>query len=487
MTLTADDVTTSNSWGYVSTGRCGVCRTYQELYVVSVIKDSNEMCVNCLMGHLRELYRYNEVLTEEALYAIRDSRPRPDVEHCYTCEGVSDGTRDLIATWDGEGEPRYVHDNSECSQSCERCDTQYPRYNWRVNIFYSTPLSFPQFEKVFSQECCPKCREEIYTENGGADNFFRCSCCDSMEILDDAAYFNGTCYCDSCYSNNVYTCDDCGQSYWDGDGHYCPEDDEDGSHLINSYSYKPRPYFFGTATYHMGFELEVESDGNSRRDGAEVVTNALGERIYLKEDGSLSDGFEIVTHPHSLDEYQRNFDWSALNQLRRLGFRSWDTSTCGLHVHVSRTAFGNPNTRRDIVRIQAHELRFMKLIYDNERQISRLAGRTSNYATFEDKGRLVSKVKYGNQSNGRYSAINSDNSATLEVRVFRGSLKPERVLMALELVQCAVEYTRGLHVSASNKALSWMMFTRYVADNASTYPHLFTAMEKSFMSDSIND
>jgi len=71
--------------------------------------------------------------------------------------------------------------------------------------------------------------------------------------------------------------------------------------------------------------------------------------------------------------------------------------------------------------------------------------------------------------------------------VFRGSLKPERVLMALELVQCAVEYTRDLHVSASNKALSWMMFTGYVVANASAYPHLFSAMEKSFMSDTIDE
>ena len=217
------------------------------------------------------------------------------------------------------------------------------------------------------------------------------------------------------------------------------------------------------------------------------MVNSLGERVYLKEDGSLNDGFEIVTHPHSLEEYQTKFDWESLGKLRRLGFRSWNTSTCGLHVHVSRTAFGNPNTRQDIVKVQSHELRFMKLIYDNDRQISRLAGRTSTYASFSDKGRLVQKIKYGTQDNGRYSAINSDNSATLEVRVFRGSLKPERVLMALELVQCSVEYTRGLHVSASNKALSWMMFTRYVADNASTYPHLFSAMEKSFMSDSIDE
>ena len=482
MTITVEDVVTSNAWGYLHTARCLNCRTYQDIWVLSAFQTQDGYCLNCTMAAIRDMYRYSsDVLTEDAYIAIRDSRPRPTEDTCYSCEGVSN----LITSWNGLGDEVQVHDDNDCSRSCDRCDTQYARYNWRVNSFYTGDLVVVNFEKIIGQEMCPKCQQAVYAENGGVDNFFHCSCCDSMEVLDDSAYFNGTRYCDDCYSNNVYTCDECGDAYWDGDGHYCPE--EESSHLINSYSYKPRPYFFGTATYHMGFELEVESDGNSIRDGAEVVSNALGERIYLKEDGSLNQGFEIVTHPHSLDEYQQHFDWDALKSLRRMGFRSWDTSTCGLHVHVSRTAFGIPNSRKDITKVQAHELRFMKLIYDNDRQISRLAGRTSSYATFEDKGHLVSKIKYGSQHNGRYSAINSENSETLEVRVFRGSLKPERVLMALELVQCAVEYTRDLHVNASNKALSWMLFTRYVADNTSTYPHLFTAMEKSFMSDTVNE
>jgi hypothetical protein len=86
----------------------------------------------------------------------------------------------------------------------------------------------------------------------------------------------------------------------------------------------------------------------------------------------------------------------------------------------------------------------MKLIYDNQRQVERIAGRSGNhYATFGDKGKLVEKVKYGSQSNGRYSAINTENDATLEVRVFKGSLRKERVLSALEFVAASVEYTQG--------------------------------------------
>ena len=144
-----------------------------------------------------------------------------------------------------------------------------------MNSFYSCDLVMVDFNKILGEEMCEKCQTEVYADSGGVENFFHCSACESMEIVDDSGYFNGTRYCNYCYENNVYTCDDCGCMYWDGDGHYCEEEDT-GSPYINSYSYKPRPFFFGKATYHMGFELEVESDGNSRRDGAEIVVNSLG-------------------------------------------------------------------------------------------------------------------------------------------------------------------------------------------------------------------
>jgi hypothetical protein len=212
----------------------------------------------------------------------------------------------------------------------------------------------------------------------------------------------------------------------------------------------------------------------------------------MKDDGSLNDGFEIVTHPHTLEAYQTDFNWEFISKLKRGGFRSWNTDTCGLHVHVSRTAFGEGvpawnRVDRDqlILRKQAHELRFMKLIYDNQRQVERIAGRSgNNYASFGDKGKLVSKLKYGTQSDGRYSAINTENDATLEVRVFKGSLRKERVLSALEFVTASVEYTRNLKVTSKNQALSWLRFTAYVSENLETYPNLALIMSESFASDS---
>jgi hypothetical protein len=130
----------------------------------------------------------------------------------------------------------------------------------------------------------------------------------------------------------------------------------------------------------------------------------------------------------------------------------------------------------------------MKLIYDNQRQVERIAGRTNtHYASFQDKGNLVRKVKYGSQNNGRYSAVNTDNNDTLEVRVFRGSLRKERVLSALEFVHACAEYTRDLPVNGKNRALTWLHFTAYVSTNAETYPNLSTIMSESFAGDTSPD
>ena len=136
----------------------------------------------------------------------------------------------------------------------------------------------------------------------------------------------------------------------------------------------------------------------------------------------------------------------------------------------------------------------MKLIYDNQRQVERIAGRSENsYASFNDKGKLVRKIKYGHQENGRYSAINTENDATLEVRVFKGSLIPERVLSAIEFVHAAVEYTRDLNVMSSqiktsngkvkSGALSWLAFCSFIYANTEQYPNLFATMVKTFDSD----
>lgn len=66
------------------------------------------------------------------------------------------------------------------------------------------------------------------------------------------------------------------------------------------------------------------------------IANARHDHIYIKSDGSIDDGFEIVSHPMTLDYHQHDMDWEAvLHEAIKMGYRSHQTSTCGLHIHVN--------------------------------------------------------------------------------------------------------------------------------------------------------
>lgn len=485
-------MTNQYQYGYADVGLCYRCSNPAHLWVHSYIDNCPNYCMNCLVRVLTHFQRSIEGSESVGLsYSLENLptlnptilRELQSVPLCKACNEpevtTEHHTRFVEGLWN-DLETAQVH--MRCTWKCEDCDKRY-----LSNDRSDSEHSLAYAETLDGRDKCPTCVEEYITDHGGESNFLTCDNCDQRYLRDDMRIWNGRDTCSYCYDNNVNECDDCGNYYWYGRNHDCEYDDSDESEVIHNHGYRPSFEFFGSGNYHLGFELEVESRNSSRHEGAQFVQDVLGGHAYIKEDGSLDDGFEIVTHPHTLSEYQSNFDWNVLASLKRKGYRSWNTDTCGIHVHVSRTAFDsggiNDRSRRIILR-QAHELRFMKLIYDNQRQVERIAGRTDcHYASFLDKGGLVRKVKYGNQENGRYSAVNTENHATLEVRVFKGSLRKERVLSAIEFVTASVEYTRGLSVTGKNRALTWLHFTAYVSTHVETYPNLALIMAESFNND----
>ena len=497
------DVMLDTVFANVGKGVCEACSRPAHLFVHSMFAhDQIVACIDCLGRHLDRRYRItdfsvfnDESAVREFMYSQGSFDPTTQFPELYNddrCEGCGHIFLDNPPTpnygkmlaLNHLGDEVWVH--VQCIKSCEVCEKDFSNAgNTRWNINYRHTGAQRDFVRIQGEEMCDGCLNLWFEENGGREAWIVCEACSEYEHRDSARWYCDELYCDPCYDNNVYECDECGETYWNE--HDCDSRSNDNySPHIHSYSYRPTTHFFGSAKYHMGFELEVEARNTSRSEGAELAYEQIGERGYLKEDGSLSDGFEIVTHPHTLRMYQTSFPWEMLDRIKRQGMRSWNTRTCGLHVHVSREAFHvMRGSRVDIVKTQGHELRFMKLVYDNQRMVERIAGRSNNnYATFEDKRKLVAKVKYGTQSNGRYSAINTENDATLEVRVFKGSLRKERVLSALEFVHSTVEYTRDLKVSGSNNALSWLQYTRYVAENQEQYPNLALIMNESFSRDS---
>jgi len=298
--------------------------------------------------------------------------------------------------------------------------------------------------------------------------------------------------CIECITNRAFTCYACQENYStasftaiEGDGYlYCPDCASDqletcpgcdyyednchcGSSSIHSYSYKPNPIFHGDNLLQMGIELETEwtPDGAFSRDYDTVASkaNRLGqENLYLKSDGSLSYGFEIVSHPRDLQSWRTFSDQfgELLLELSDMGMRAWGHNSCGLHVHVSRAGFKS----------QAHQARFSMLFAQNQQAWIKVAKRSSGYASFPSfrNGGVIHKVKFPGMA-GHSDAINLGNTHTIEVRIFRPSLAIGRVLAALEFVHAAVEYTRHRNVADTTIDLSWGQFGRYIIQN--DYPH----------------
>jgi hypothetical protein len=351
----------------------------------------------------------------------------------------------------------------DCYRSCERCD-------W-------SGTDGDSWYTVQDSSWCESCWE---------NNSFYCDRCE--ETFDDnrTGSYNveRSRWCEYCTSDNASYCEDCEEYYPDGDECPCGG----GAGKIHQYSYKPNPAFHGQDPngLFMGFELEMtfpDITNNLYSMAVSGVEPLEQDNVcYLKSDGSIEGtGFELVTHPHTLGSYEQATDlWNYIEHLRTsYGARSWDTDTCGLHVHVSRAAFKSG----------AHTHRFLSLIYKNPREMMKLAGRkNSRFARFDDVYKpdewglpqfsLQEKIHRGYRTE-RYGAVNTNNDYTLELRFFRGNMKREGIMTALELCHASVEYTRDLSVSDVKLGmLKWEWFYDWVSANNGRYPNLYLRMSK---------
>ena len=90
------------------------------------------------------------------------------------------------------------------------------------------------------------------------------------------------------------------------------------------------------------------------------------------------------------------------------------------------------------------------------------------------------KHKLDNDRNSdRYSAVNTNNAATLEMRIFRGSVNGDTIKSQLDLAHASVEYTRNLTVQdVTQGALTSDNFMWYIFEHEYLYPELVARIDK---------
>jgi len=200
-----------------------------------------------------------------------------------------------------------------------------------------------------------------------------------------------------------------------------------------------------------GWELEIE-----RAPKFSLLKRALDmtlgkDQYYCCTDGSLRDsGVEIVSLPFTRYEWAHRYSQlhKCLASLSKMGCRSHDVDTCGLHIAVSG----------DILPFGVWS-RISEFLMMNESFFKKISRRNNfNYCNFVDCG--SSKYRALNLSHfPEYSGNGRTDTDRGEFRFFRGTLKPRSFLASLECIFAITEFFLDKHrrlgdrIVTSNRAM----------------------------------
>lgn len=343
------------------------------------------------------------------------------------------------------------------------------------------------------------------TEN---EDVVRCYDCDDYFYrgdpnFDDYMHTTGDIWvCESCFENNWVLCECCGEmvrtedAYYsdDNDCYYCESCYE--NHRVeqfHDYSYKPEPCFHNTddtTTYHretpyLGVELEIDC-GDKRKAVEELYDIGDNEDLfYMKHDGSLGGpGIEIVTHPCELDYHLEKFPWDEISETAvRNGYKSHNTSTCGLHVHMSRSAFGTNEDLQDlniakiiilVDRFWDELVKFSRRDYEALRHWAKKPD--AKIYSYDNETTAITKAKNsGNRD--RYKAVNLTNTNTVEFRLFRGTLKVSTIKATLQLLMNMLNFAKSTALADIQDA-KWKQMSQY-----EEYPELMAYLTEKDLVD----
>ena len=303
-----------------------------------------------------------------------------------------------------------------------------------------------------------------YSEDYAEEHFHYCTNCDTWITDDDN------------WDDNYDMCCECAENEDDEDD----EDDDNYYGRVNSYHTRPPMKLYGKLPknvkadfYHCGLELEIDSDERKKEKDHNELCKALNElvdsehyELYYNHDGSLTNGFEIIIQPHTYEALVK-MPWKEILQtIIDHGYKSHDTTTCGLHMHLSRTFFGNKVEKQN--RCIAKLINFFDANYDEILKVSRRdRSRALDWAgkyfddtrtdTMTDKRKIEEYGKISkNKSGGRYKAVNNTNYNTVEFRIMRGTLKYDSFMACINFLYRVAMNSKKIKYSEIANNFEWL-------------------------------
>lgn len=390
---------------------------------------------------------------------LHDHRNNMFCEDCLENMGL--GRCNDCREWVEESNAHFTSDDEiicdTCYENsyftCERCS----------NVHHNDDLIYTAYD----YSICSGCYDRHY---------FTCESCGEVYHSNDCYTDDDTeqRYCESCYDNLGRTCDSCGRR--------CPRDEM--THLrnvgdvcsrcssgmpIHHYGFKPDPIFFPpkkivqeTENYYpchptqvyMGIELEIHCQ--NIMDSLNVFNDRDKERLYCKEDGSVRHGFEIVSHPMTLEGH-REFDWVDFCQRMYDSGAKGNLDNHGIHIHISKTYMSEVIKRR-ISWFMCHH-------FD---EVAELTRRESVYCQGADADEIIERIKKKHRVEGSRSEILYwGPEHTVEFRLPLSSLRGETVMATFELCDAVVNFVQNRSIvrlmDCWDEFLSWCRDNGYKA------------------------
>lgn len=417
---------------------CPICHcTYDPAEGGSCTIDGKEYhcCQACADTAYAVCDNCGEIVPEEDTYTTHDGKTI--CESCYhfgfaMCEHCEEVYRvgDMQIVDRGRRSERWV---------CPDClDSHYYECAHCGGYFSNDYIAMEDGDTCICRECC--------------DYYVICCDCDTVVHIDDAVETADGWMCQACAPNH------CG--------------------ALHEYSYKPAPAYQrtsrdGSNALLYGVELEVDM-GHGAADLAEEL-DALGAPIYCKTDGSLDCGLEVVTHPCTLAYHMERLPWDKIADLcREYDMLSHQANTCGLHVHIGRAQLGEAAADALTVLVCAIQYELTTLSRRSPSTLQRWAA--INWSITPADLQLDDTVLLDNlnahlldsDARGRYQAVNRQNHRTVELRLWRGTLRVETLRATLQLVDVLCKYAQTHDLVQCARSL-W-------TDVADTVPNEYTEL-----------
>jgi len=307
-------------------------------------------------------------------------------------------------------------------------------------------------------------------------HFRKCYKCKELHGTNKLKQFDGYYYCGPCGKSVFDTCDGCRESakaktlQTYKSKKYCAKCGGFRNEVLN-YSYIPQILRFHGNTKDktaltLGMELEAQDNGAYHSECFRKFRKHTGNLFYFKSDSSIGGGVEFVTHPFTFNWFRKNMKTGlkeVLDYMKEAGWRSYDASSCGIHIHMNKDAFTT-----------AHLLKFLEFFYYHQTYVIKISqrGRTGlGYCSFSDHAE-GGGLKYKAETKGgtqKYTAVSLSKRDTAEVRIFRGNLHFPSVMKNIEFCVAVFEYTKQRML----KKVSMVGFNKFVKRRAKDFPNLW--------------